>query len=105
MKYLTFVLFQAPAHYSFGYGVKDDYSGASFGHKESRDGYKTSGEYFVHLPDGRIQKVSYHADEYGYHPVVSYIGKAHFPKHSKGHGGYHDDHDGYHWAKYFVWSK
>ena len=66
--------------------MSDDYSGAHFGHTEKRNGYDTAGEYYVHLPDGRLQKVSYTADKYGYHPVVTYVGKAHFPK---SHGGYH----------------
>ncbi|KAA0189115.1 Cuticle Protein CPR RR Uncl [Hyalella azteca] len=65
---------------------KDDpYYGANFGHKEQRDGYKTTGAYYVHLPDGRLQKVSYTADEYGYHPVVTYEGVAKFPVIKKGY--------------------
>ena len=44
-----------PAKYAFEYAVKDDYSSTNFGHSEQRDGYKTSGEYRVALPDGRVQ--------------------------------------------------
>ena len=81
---------QAPAHYAFDYGVHDPHYGANFGHKEQRSGYKTTGSYYVNLPDGRLQKVSYTADEYGYHPVVTYEGYAKFPAHKGGYGGgYH----------------
>ena len=62
--------FQAPSNYAFGYSVKDDYSGDDFSHNEVRDGYKTEGEYRVALPDGRVQIVSYIADENGYHADV-----------------------------------
>ena len=37
--------------------VQDDYSQNNYGLTESRDGYITQGEYFVNLPDGRLQKV------------------------------------------------
>ena len=62
--------FQGPSNYAFGYSVKDDYSGDDFSHNEVRDGYKTEGEYRVALPDGRVQIVSYIADENGYHADV-----------------------------------
>ncbi|XP_047488739.1 extensin-2-like [Penaeus chinensis] len=39
--------------YNYNYGVADGYSGANFGHSESRDGYKTEGSYTVDLPDGQ----------------------------------------------------
>merc|ERR1712189_15499 len=48
-----------PAVYSYTYGVADDYSQNNYGQSESRDGYNTQGEYFVNLPDGRLQKVTY----------------------------------------------
>ncbi|XP_063602829.1 cuticle protein-like [Penaeus indicus] len=58
--------YHAPAHYepeypdyNYNYGVADGYSGANFGHTESRDGYKTEGSYTVDLPDGRKQIVNY----------------------------------------------
>ncbi|KAF2361980.1 Insect cuticle protein [Trinorchestia longiramus] len=75
----------APAHYSFKYGVQDPYKKLDFGHQEHRDGYNTKGSYYVHLPDGRIQKVKYTADKHGYQAHVSYDGYAH---HDHGHG-YH----------------
>lgn len=37
--------------------VKDDPSGNDFGHRESRDGTRTEGRYYVLLPDGRKQVV------------------------------------------------
>ncbi|CAL4153992.1 unnamed protein product, partial [Meganyctiphanes norvegica] len=53
---------QAPAKYDFDWSVKDDESGNDFGHEESRDGDFTEGSYYVLLPDGRLQKVSYYVD-------------------------------------------
>jgi hypothetical protein len=50
---------------SFTYGVKSEPSGADFGHRESREGDITRGDYYVSLPDGRIQKVAYTVDEEG----------------------------------------
>ncbi|XP_042879297.1 cuticle protein 19-like [Penaeus japonicus] len=69
----------APPKYAFEYAVNDPYLGNHFGHSETRDGYRTDGEYFVHLPDGRLQTVSYYADETGYHPTVHYKGAAVYP--------------------------
>ncbi|XP_068246276.1 pro-resilin-like [Palaemon carinicauda] len=74
-----------PAHYNFNYVVHDEYSGNHFGHEESRDGYKTEGKYFVHLPDGRLQTVTYYADETGYHPTVTYDGEAIYEGHAHPH--------------------
>merc|ERR1712212_880679 len=57
--------YDAPAVYEYGYAVADDYSGANFASNEKRDGYATSGEYRVALPDGRTQIVTYStADAY-----------------------------------------
>ncbi|XP_037776826.1 cuticle protein 8-like [Penaeus monodon] len=50
---------ETPAAYDFQYGVKDDLSGNNFGHEEARNGYNTKGQYFVLLPDGRLQTVQY----------------------------------------------
>ncbi|KAK4325238.1 hypothetical protein Pmani_004197 [Petrolisthes manimaculis] len=44
--------------YHFDWKVKDHYN--DFGHKEYRDGYDTEGEYYVLLPDGRRQTVTYY---------------------------------------------
>ncbi|XP_066944327.1 pro-resilin-like [Macrobrachium rosenbergii] len=66
----------APAVYEYKYGVKDDLTGNDFGHEEARDGYLTNGQYFVLLPDGRIQTVQYtvNGDE-GYVANVAYSKK------------------------------
>ena len=37
--------------------LQDDYTANNFGQQETRDGYTAQGEYFVNLPDGRLQKV------------------------------------------------
>jgi len=83
--------YHKPANYGFEYGVRDPYTGANFGHQEDRKGHVTKGSYYVQLPDGRTQKVSYTADKHGYHPVITYEGHASFPAHHKAHhkGGYH----------------
>merc|ERR1712154_349771 len=67
-----------PPVYGYEYGVQDDYSGANFGQNEKRDGYATSGQYRVLLPDGRTQTVTYHtADAYsGSIAEVTYEGHA-----------------------------
>jgi hypothetical protein len=55
--------------------VKDDYYN-DFGHSESRDGDRTDGQYYVLLPDGRVQYVKYYVDGYsGYVAEVSYSGE------------------------------
>merc|ERR1712212_242896 len=72
--------YDEPAVYQYGYAVADDYSGANFASNENRDGYATTGEYRVALPDGRTQIVSYKvADGYsGYVADVRYEGEAHY---------------------------
>merc|ERR1719414_2431724 len=62
--------------YSYTYAVADDYSGAAFQQAENNDGTGVvDGEYSVNLPDGRIQHVSYHANDYdGYVADVTYEG-------------------------------
>ncbi|XP_069974270.1 cuticle protein 8-like [Penaeus vannamei] len=86
--------YHAPAHYehheyptaapkyNYNYGVADGYSGANFGHSESRDGYKTEGSYTVDLPDGRKQTVKYVDNGDGLVAEVSYEGEAHYPEHT-----------------------
>merc|ERR1711936_1014242 len=69
-----------PAVYTWENAVKDDYTSNDFGAKESRDGYLTNGKYYVALPDGRLQTVTYTVDGgAGYVPVVEYVGEAQYP--------------------------
>merc|ERR1712098_33324 len=68
--------------YTYNYGVADEYSGAAFSQQESNDGTGVvEGSYQVNLPDGRIQTVNYHANDYdGYVAEVSYSGEAAYPE-------------------------
>jgi hypothetical protein len=60
--------------------VKDDYTSNNYGQSETRDGYSTEGEYFVSLPDGRLQKVTYSVSgDGGYVADVQYTGEAQYP--------------------------
>ncbi|CAL4171879.1 unnamed protein product, partial [Meganyctiphanes norvegica] len=69
-----------PAQYEFNYAVNDQYSGSNYGHQENRDGYNTQGSYFVHLPDGRLQRVNYSVNgDSGFLARVSYEGEAQYP--------------------------
>ncbi|XP_045134635.1 adhesive plaque matrix protein-like isoform X2 [Portunus trituberculatus] len=70
-----------PAHYDFGYGVSDNYHGTTFGHSEKRSGYRTEGQYFVDLPDGRRMVVTYYSDDTGYHPTITFEGTPTYPAH------------------------
>merc|ERR1739845_324784 len=67
--------------YSYNYAVADDYSGAAFNQAETNDGTGVvEGSYSVNLPDGRIQHVNYHANDYdGYVADVTYDGAAAYP--------------------------
>jgi len=70
-----------PASYTYSWAVKDDYTNNNYGQDEKRDGYATSGSYYVALPDGRLQKVSYTVDgDGGYVAEVTYEGEAQFPE-------------------------
>ena len=69
-----------PASYAYDWAVKDDYSGNNYGQTESRNDKSTVGSYYVLLPDGRTQKVSYTVDGYGgYVAEVTYEGTPVFP--------------------------
>merc|ERR1711997_554735 len=74
-----------PPLYNYAYAVADDYSHGNFEASESRDGYATSGSYRVNLPDGRVQIVTYSADENGYVADVKYEGTASYPEAPKYH--------------------
>ncbi|XP_054282062.1 pro-resilin-like [Macrosteles quadrilineatus] len=85
--------FAEEANYNFMYEVQDAASGNDFGHMEQRQGEVARGSYHVLLPDGRMQKVDYVADQNGYRPMVSYTGEAKFGpsggnRPSGGGGGY-----------------
>jgi len=68
------------ALYTWEYAVKDDYTSNDFGAKEARDGALTNGKYYVALPDGRLQTVTYTVNGGdGYVPIVEYAGEAQFP--------------------------
>ncbi|XP_047488737.1 cuticle protein 21-like [Penaeus chinensis] len=71
-----------PPKYNYNYGVADGYSGANFGHTESRDGYKTEGSYTVDLPDGRKQIVNYVDNGDGLVAEVTYEGEAQYPEYT-----------------------
>jgi len=67
--------------YSYNFGVSDSYSGVDYNRAESRsDRGVTKGSYTVALPDGRIQTVSYTADDNGFHATVTYEGEPKFPE-------------------------
>ncbi|NP_001166638.1 cuticular protein RR-2 motif 132 isoform X1 [Bombyx mori] len=59
-------------NYAFSYTVKDKDTGDDFSHSQHSRGAATNGEYRVRLPDGRMQIVSYTADENGYNAEVRY---------------------------------
>ena len=70
----------APAKYAYDYKVQDATSGVDFGQNESRDGASTQGSYYVALPDGRVQKVTYSVNgDGGYVAEVTYEGEARYP--------------------------
>ena len=72
---------EEPPKYTYSYAVKDDYSNNNFGATEDRDGYATSGSYYVALPDGRLQKVTYSVNgDGGYVADVTYEGEAQYPE-------------------------
>ncbi|KAK3856453.1 hypothetical protein Pcinc_037233 [Petrolisthes cinctipes] len=65
--------------YEFGYGVLDRSSGNQFFHAEKREEGQTKGSYKIQLPDGRIQTVTYVANNHGFQPRITYDGEAHYP--------------------------
>merc|ERR1712029_1310009 len=75
-----------PQPFAYQYGVKDDYSGASFDKSASQDpNGVVQGEYRVALPDGRTQIVTYSADHAGgFIADVKYEGTAVYPPAPKG---------------------
>merc|ERR1712158_84737 len=71
-----------PYPYTYQYAVADDYSGAAFNQAESNDGTgAVTGSYSVNLPDGRIQTVTYNANDLtGNIATVEYSGVAAYPE-------------------------
>merc|ERR1719511_85379 len=74
-----------PQPFAYEYGVKDGYSGADFAKNENQDASgNVAGSYVVHLPDGRVQTVTYTADHYnGYVADVKYEGVPQYPTRTK----------------------
>ncbi|GBP55108.1 Pro-resilin [Eumeta japonica] len=72
LKVHPFLQLHYAANYEFGYRVHDHHSGNDFGHHEVKRGEDTKGFYHVLLPDGRTQKVKYHAGPDGFHADISY---------------------------------
>jgi len=69
------LIFKASAYYKYDWGLKDDYFN-DFGQHEAREGDKTTGSYWVVLPDGRKQIVTYYVDgNSGYVADVKYEGE------------------------------
>merc|ERR1711863_196873 len=70
-----------PSPYTYTYAVADDYSKANFQQSESNDGTgAVTGSYSVNLPDGRIQTVTYNANDItGNVATVEYSGEAAYP--------------------------
>ncbi|XP_068244098.1 uncharacterized protein [Palaemon carinicauda] len=66
--------------YEFGYGVLDDDSGNQYFHAEKREEGLTKGSYKIQLADGRVQTVTYVADNKGFHPQITYEGEARYPE-------------------------
>ena len=65
------------AKYDFDWAVSEDSN--EFAHQEARDGDDTRGSYYVQLPDGRLQTVTYYVDgDNGYVAEVNYEGEAHY---------------------------
>ncbi|KAK7076332.1 hypothetical protein SK128_016687 [Halocaridina rubra] len=74
------------AQYAFNWAVKHYPSRNDYGHQETRDGDDTQGSYYVQLPDGRLQKVTYYVDgDSGYVADVSYEGEAQHPESYESH--------------------
>ena len=69
-------------NYAYNYAVQDGDSGVDLEQTESRNGYATTGQYRVALPDGRIQTVTYSVTDgnSGTIAEVTYQGEAQYPE-------------------------
>ncbi|XP_063630375.1 homeobox protein 2-like [Cydia splendana] len=81
-------------NYAFSYIVRDQKTGDDFSHSQHSSGSATNGEYRVRLPDGRMQIVSYTADENGYNADVRYDDEKHgnidYRNYNNNHKSNHD---------------
>merc|ERR1712002_270386 len=68
--------------FTYEYSVSDDATGSNYNVAVSDDGTGVrEGSYSVNLPDGRIQHVTYHANDVdGYVATVTYDGTASYPE-------------------------
>merc|ERR1719481_2121883 len=74
--------------YNYEYGVTDGFTNTAFAKTEARDELgRVEGSYKLNLPDGRLQIVTYVADERGYRAEVTYEGEPVHPppSHLLGH--------------------
>lgn len=80
--------FKAPAHYKYGYAVKDPHTGDHKEAWESRDGDAVKGSYSLLDSDGTKRVVDYTADKHqGFSAVVKTIGHGHeHVEHYPNHG-------------------
>ena len=65
--------------FNFSWVVKHKSSYNNYAHQSQSNGKVTTGSYNVALPDGRVQIVTYKADENGYVADVKYKGEAKYP--------------------------
>ncbi|XP_042229579.1 proteoglycan 4-like isoform X2 [Homarus americanus] len=65
--------------YKYGYNVESKDTGNYHARYEARDGRTVSGSYKVALPDGRVQVVTYVADDKGFRAEVNYEGEENTP--------------------------
>lgn len=66
------LIFQAPPHYSFEYGVHDTHTGDIKTQHETREGDVVKGQYSLVEPDGSVRTVEYTADAHnGFNAVVT----------------------------------
>ncbi|CAL4119817.1 unnamed protein product, partial [Meganyctiphanes norvegica] len=74
LKYITPIALHHKGNldYNYNYSVDNLTSGSKFGHGEKRSGDRVDGSYYVQLPDGRMQHVTYFADHTGYHSELMY---------------------------------
>ena len=83
MLLISFAFLVSSADYYYHYTI--DANGLHFGAQEETDGYSTTGQYHVLLPNGRIQTVSYRVtdDNSGFVANVQYSGIANYPNYAK----------------------